>query len=1131
MRRAFVGVAAALLASSVVLAHPACAWADEGGIAACESAALVDSASGESGQELLCGVGVEDEASYEDEEAGAAVDAGRGEGSESDGTSGASEEPEDEGGSKSGDGIDAPADPAAPEGDVPAASDAPTGAEGDADAASAADPQEGAAAEATLEAAQTASLADAVPQGRWVVADLHNGYGLQRYWYVGNSYVVNRLVTPDEGAGYYAYATKYGYVVRGTYDNGAGRVYLADNDGRLETAEGWLVTGAYAGGVLQRYCIDGTTKAARTSYFTYGGANYFGLGGVGYVLRGLGTGVDGAQLYADNDGKLATNRWIVTDFGSGQGLQRYWFGSNSRIASGRLVDPAEGSGYWAYATSAGYVLRGVMDNGAGRVYLADNDGCLETAEGWLVTGKYTNGELQRYYIDSAAHAAKSSFFTVDGVQYYGLGGVGYVLRGGSTLGGQVFADNEGRLYGSGWVVTDALGAGLQRYWMVNGMFAVSRLVTPSEGAGYYAYATAAGYVVRGKNATGSGVYLANNDGKLENPGWLVTGSYDGGALQRYYIDATTHAAKVGEFVVDGKGYLGLSGVGYVLRGNATVNNKSYAADNDGELILSFSTSVATAKKKATGAIVSTFVGETPYLFLPAHSDLTSVPVSFSTFDGGSSISVSLDGGKGYQSIESGDKLDLSSLAATDGVRSVFFRTAGSTKVRTLAIMMSANVRAMYLVSDDPANKGRAYIDGSSNHSTKATGTMLLVDPDGTVVYNGELTQIKGRGNATWNLDKKPYQIKLDTKTDLIETGDKSNEAKTWVLLANRNDASALQNSVAFSFAQALGLEASSEFTPIDLYYDGEYRGSYLLCEKVEINSGRVDITKLEDANEDANPGVDLGELSLAKATNKYGQTFQYVVGMANPEDITGGYLLEHDGQYYAAERCWFTTSQGHFVVKGPEDCSYEQMKYISEFVQEAINNSGSNVSQRTGTASSYIDIDSFAKVYMVNQLAKNEGWFGSSAYFYLPSASDEGYRHVLYAGPVWDFDTAFGLLNYNELEVTSYSKPEYLMPFGYWFTSAPEVKAAVSSTLAEVANKALSAMLGGGNGSSGNGDVWAYTGAVSDVSASQSMNEKLWGYWTFDVCVDPYDNYAQNAQRLLDWLKARAAWLVTNGWI
>lgn len=465
----------------------------------------------------------------------------------------------------------------------------------------------------------------------------------------------------------------------------------------------------------------------------------------------------------------------------------------------------------------------------------------------------------------------------------------------------------------------------------------------------------------------------------------------------------------------------------------------------------------------------------------------------------------------------------------DGARTIAFRAPGVADKRELRVMVSEGVGALYLTSEDPVNEGRLFVEASPDHSAKAKGSMRLMGADGTLVYDGALTQIKGRGNTTWYLDKKPYQIKLEEKSDLLQTGNEDNANKTWVLLANAADATLLHNTVAYEFAQSLGLSIAPEGEPVDLYYDGEYRGSYLLSEKVEINDGRVDIHKLEDDNEEANPDVDLGELPVAQATNSYGYSFQYVEGMTDPADITGGYLVELDSAYYAAERCWFETSAGTFVVKEPENLSLTQMTYISEFFQRAIDATDPERTPPAGEVADYVDVTSFAQVYMVNQLAKNVDWYVSSNYFYLPSEGDaekRGLHHVLYAGPVWDFDTAFGIRAESE-DAAGWRDPEGLLftqAQHVWFSRCPEVVAEVERLASERGNQLALALTAGG-------EVPSVDELAAALAASQRMDAVIWEDPKIINWVPPLATYEENVAYLRDWIATRAAWLAENGWV
>ena len=394
-------------------------------------------------------------------------------------------------------------------------------------------------------------------EGWLVVTSSPSGadYGIQRYWLgTGGILAVNKLIDEAE-AGYYAFARPEGFVVRGKYINSDGNVYLANNDGKLEQ-EGWLVTDDYDGG-WQRYYIDDTTRAAKTGLFTVDNEDYYGIKETGYELRQPAK-IAGDLYYADNDGVLLKDGWLVTS-AYGQGLQRYWFADGKAAGEGLYTTD---KAIKTYVRSEGYVVRGKYLASSGIVYLANNDGVLETP-GWLVTDKYDGG-WQRYYIDAATNGASIGFFTVDGKSYYGIPNEGYELRSPSNIDGSVvYADNSGALFQNGWLVTSELGQGLQRYWFVDGKRSTEGLYT-TDANGDKTYTRAEGYVVRGKYRASSGIYyLANNDGKLETPGWLVTTAYDG-EWRRYYIDKDENGAVPGFFKVGEDEYYNMPGSGYTL---------------------------------------------------------------------------------------------------------------------------------------------------------------------------------------------------------------------------------------------------------------------------------------------------------------------------------------------------------------------------------------------------------------------------------------------------------------------------------------------------------------------------------------------------------------------------------------
>ena len=424
--------------------------------------------------------------------------------------------------------------------------------------------------------------ADGSAHTGWLVSDTYKAYGLQRYYIDADAHAAKPGYSAD---GWEHCTTSEGYVARGAYA-ADGLVYLADNDGRLSSADGWLVTDTFGQG-LQRYYVCADKHAAVIGYSSAGWDHY--TTSAGYVLRG-GATVDGEMRYADNDGLLRESGWLVTD-AFGQGLQRYWL-DGFKVAKSQLVDA--GDGWWAYARPEGYVVRGAYAVG-GLVYLADNDGRLASADGWLVSDEYGQG-LQRYYVYADKHAAVQGF-SDDGWAHYTTG-EGYVMRGKLHVGaGMLLADNGGKLVeataSEGWLVTDAYDGHLQRYRLDNsceGHLGAHLGFFTIEGNEYYGRYSQ-GYVLRGKRIVGDGMLLADNDGVLAgsaaSEGWLVTDKYDG-ELQRYRIDGSCEGhlgAHLGYFELDGDGYYGRYDTGYVVRNvvYTAPDGSKYYGNNDGVL--------------------------------------------------------------------------------------------------------------------------------------------------------------------------------------------------------------------------------------------------------------------------------------------------------------------------------------------------------------------------------------------------------------------------------------------------------------------------------------------------------------------------------------------------------------------
>ncbi len=319
---------------------------------------------------------------------------------------------------------------------------------------------------------------------------------------------------------------------------------------------------------------------------------------------------------------------------------------------------------------------------------------------------------------------------------------------------------------------------------------------------------------------------------------------------------------------------------------------------------------------------------------------------------------------------------------------------------TVNIVQSANISSVYVTTESGE-----MTDIYANKEYKESGSMVYVTADGDVEYNNTLDYIKGRGNSSWQYSKKGFNIKLTTSTDLDGLG----KTKKWCLIPNQIDESLLRNQILYDLADEIGLEYSPSNTPVDLYLNGEYNGTYLLVVKTDVNSASVDIDELEAATEDVND-QDLDTYEQVTSSGYNGLThYKYWSIPNDPDDITGGYILELDYSSYSSEASGFTTSKGQrIVLKYPEYASQAQVEYMGSFYQDfedavfsedGYNDKGKHYSE-------YIDVESFAKYYLLTEYAENGDSNITSVFMY--KESDVTGDGLIHAGPVWDYDSALG---------------------------------------------------------------------------------------------------------------------------
>lgn len=343
--------------------------------------------------------------------------------------------------------------------------------------------------------------------------------------------------------------------------------------------------------------------------------------------------------------------------------------------------------------------------------------------------------------------------------------------------------------------------------------------------------------------------------------------------------------------------------------------------------------------------------------------------------------------------------------------------------KTLTILTGSSIPSIYILLQNDLS----YIQEDKTNSD--SGTIEIIDSTGSYLYRGELEKIKGRGNTSWEADKKPYNITLGDSVCLM---DDETPANRYSLLAS-SDITFLRNRISNELANVAGVVSLESF-PVNVYINGSYEGVYELSRKV--NTDNLGITDLEKENETLNES----QTSLLQETTgitwddwNHSETGKWWNYEREPEDLTGGYLLEADDTLrYGKEESGFILNSGAYIVsKSPKLLSEGEYQYISTYLQDCETVLSSSVGLDNYDAlSSYLDIDSFVGKYLVEEISKNIDSSSSSQYLYKDIGS------VLYAGPVWDYDWAYGCdriqegIDYSDPE--GFSAKEITGDFNWW---------------------------------------------------------------------------------------------------
>jgi hypothetical protein len=244
------------------------------------------------------------------------------------------------------------------------------------------------------------------------------------------------------------------------------------------------------------------------------------------------------------------------------------------------------------------------------------------------------------------------------------------------------------------------------------------------------------------------------------------------------------------------------------------------------------------------------------------------------------------------------------------------------------------------------------------------------------------SRIRGESSRCW--PKRQYSLELwdenntDKRASLLGMPAESD----WVLQAPYGDKTLMRNVLAFKWANDIEDEYAAPGTKfVEVFYNQnggncsyvDYRGVYVLTEKIKVSDDRVDIAKL-DPTDTASP------------------------------DITGGYILRIDKDN-GQETFPTSTMVGSPQYFDPDEfaLTFDQKQYIQSFFDQFetdLNDAEFN-DPNAGYAQ-YIDIESFIEYDVVAEIFKNSDGLKLSTYFYKER------NGKLNFGPHWDYNFSAG---------------------------------------------------------------------------------------------------------------------------
>ena len=329
----------------------------------------------------------------------------------------------------------------------------------------------------------------------------------------------------------------------------------------------------------------------------------------------------------------------------------------------------------------------------------------------------------------------------------------------------------------------------------------------------------------------------------------------------------------------------------------------------------------------------------------------------------------------------------------------------------LYVFSCSGTASMYL---DTESGSMAAVDADPAKQVSEKGQFVVYTPDGSADSAGECA-VSGRGNSSWNMSKRPYNVNLVEKQEVLGMS----ACKKLCLLANTFDTTNLLDRISSQMALDLGMRDTPEGEFVNLYLNGQYNGLYYLSQRPRAG-GSVHIDKMDERIQQANGLDSYSHLPKKIALHKEGDRLKkWAYDWSNePLDNTGGYLLQQYSRY-KGDGCWFSTVHRRYRIMSPSYPTVDEVSYISDYMlsaERAIYSEDGKNPDSGKHYSEFLDLASWEDMFLLEEFFVE--WDAERWSFYVIK---DRRNPLLYCGPMWDFDHSAGAMIYGTYPETAVS--------------------------------------------------------------------------------------------------------------